>query len=401
MRQRRSIIWFFTLLLLWLVPASAQITTDKDQEITKLKEQLERMTKAAKDRDQLARYAEANRQVRPPAPGEPRVVFLGDSITDGWKLDRFFPGKPYINRGISGQITGQMLGRFKADVIDLKPNAVVILAGTNDIARGVDDAAIENNLEMMYTLAKAHGIRMLLASILPISDYHKDENPRYEMSKQRPPERIVGLNRWIKAFCESKGLTYVDYYSALVDEKGFLPADLANDGLHPNDKGREKMAQVAAAALEKGQTTTGGSRITDLGHAAIRVKDLSKTLAFYIDGLGLTESFRLANDKGQVNLLFLRVNDNNWIEVFPGANEDAKVSNKAAGIVHLCLLVDDINAHLKRLRDKGYKVPEQATLGRTGSLRTAFSDPDGNQIELMQVLPDSMQAKTRPRNGTP
>lgn len=241
-------------LFAYLIPALAQAPVDNDKEIARLKDQIERMNKAARDRDQLARYAEADRKMVPPAPGEYRVVFLGDSITDGWKLDQFFPGKPYINRGISGQITGQMLGRFKADVIDLKPSAVVILAGTNDIARGYDNTTIENNLEMIYTLAKANGIQVLMASVLPISDYHKDKNPNYEMSKQRPPDRIQDLNRWIQAFCQKNGLIYVDYYSALADDKGFLAADLAPDGLHPNDKGRAKMAPVVTAALEKAQS---------------------------------------------------------------------------------------------------------------------------------------------------
>ncbi|MBI1746859.1 MAG: capsular biosynthesis protein [Acidobacteria bacterium] len=228
----------------------AQSQVDKDQEIARLKAQIERLNKAAADRDQLGRYAEANRRLSPPAPGEYRVVFLGDSITDGWKLDQFFPGMPYINRGITGQITSQMLDRFKADVLDLKPRAVVILAGINDIARGVDNAVIQNNLEMMYMLARAGNIRVVPALVLPISDYHKGKDPRYERSKSLPPERILVLNRWIKSFCESKNLTCVDYFKALADEKGFLPADLSSDGLHPNDKGRAKMAPMVTAALD-------------------------------------------------------------------------------------------------------------------------------------------------------
>lgn len=203
------------------------------------------------DRDNLARYAEANRKLGPPQPGVPRVVFLGDSITDGWRLNEYFPGRDFVNRGISGQITGQMLGRMKADVIDLKPAAVLVLAGTNDIARGVELTTIQNNLTMIADLAEFHGIKPLLASLLPVSDYHKDKNPAFEQTRIRPPERIRRMNEWIQSFCRQRGFIYVDYYSQLVDSAGFLKAELADDGLHPNAAGYRLMAPVALAAIEK------------------------------------------------------------------------------------------------------------------------------------------------------
>jgi len=203
------------------------------------------------DRDQLSRYAEANSRLGPPQPGRPRVVFLGDSITDGWRLNEYFPDRDFVNRGISGQITGQMLGRMKADVIDLAPAAVLVLAGTNDIARGIPLSVIQNNLTMTADLAQAHKITPLFASVLPVSDYHKDQNPAYEMTKRRPPATIRALNAWIQNFCRQRNYIYVDYYSALVDEKGFLRADAAGDGLHPNSTGYRLMAPVALAAIDK------------------------------------------------------------------------------------------------------------------------------------------------------
>jgi len=143
-----------------------------------------------------------------------------------------------------------MLGRMQADVIDLKPRLVLVLAGTNDLARGVPIGAIENNLAMIADLAEAHHIQPMFASVLPVSDYHKDVNPQYARTSQRPPSKILELNAWIKSFCEQRHFPYVDYYSALVDKAGFLQADLADDGLHPNSKGYRLMAPIALAAID-------------------------------------------------------------------------------------------------------------------------------------------------------
>jgi lysophospholipase L1-like esterase len=203
------------------------------------------------DRDNLARYAEANARVTAPVAGRPRVVFLGDSITDAWRLNEYFPDRDFINRGISGQITGQMLGRMESDVIRLQPAALVVLAGTNDIARGVPLGTIEDNLTMIADLADAYKIKTILASVLPVSDYHKDVNPNYEMTRARPPASIRALNDWIKTFCGKRNLTYLDYYSDMVDASGQLKAELADDGLHPNSMGYRIMAPVAQAVIER------------------------------------------------------------------------------------------------------------------------------------------------------
>lgn len=201
------------------------------------------------DRDNVRRYAKANTDLQ--AASANRVVFFGDSITDFWRLNEYFPGKDFVNRGISGQITGEMLGRMKADVIDLHPKAMILLAGTNDIARGVALRTIEDNLIMITELARANNIKVLLCSVLPVSDYHKTENPRFEMAKSHPPQQIREINQWMQNYCRGNVCTYVDYFSAMVDSAGMLQSDLSDDGLHPNAKGYRIMAPIAQRALDE------------------------------------------------------------------------------------------------------------------------------------------------------
>ena len=202
------------------------------------------------DRDNLRRYAEANAKLAKPAPGR-RVVFFGDSITDFWRLNEYFPDHDFVNRGISGQVTSEMLARMKADVIDLQPAAVLILAGTNDIARGTPLSTIEGNLLLIADLADVYKIKPMFASVLPVSDYHKDVDPRNEMTRTRAPATILELNRWIDSFCKQRHYVYVDYFPQLVDSSGQLKADLADDGLHPNAAGYRIMAPVAMEAIDR------------------------------------------------------------------------------------------------------------------------------------------------------
>jgi lysophospholipase L1-like esterase len=209
-----------------------------------------------KDWPALARYRDDNARVAAPAKDENRVVFMGDSITDSWddpKYGGFFPGKPYIDRGISGQTTPQMLIRFRPEVIALQAKVVVILAGTNDIAGNTGPMtlqAIEDNLTSMFELAHANGIRVVFASLLPISDYEKTKDGQPIIrSKQRPPDQIIALNGWMKKFAAAHGQIYLDYFSAMVDDKGFLKEELSEDGLHPNQKGYEIMAPLAEQAI--------------------------------------------------------------------------------------------------------------------------------------------------------
>ena len=203
----------------------------------------------------LARYNEDNKKIAPPAKHEQRVVFMGDSITDSWDnpvYGGFFPGKPYINRGISGQTTPQMLIRFRPDVIAHRPKVVVILAGTNDIAGNTGPMTlemIEDNLASMAELAKANGIRVVLASVLPVSDYELRDGKPLTQTVRRPPAKIIDLNIWLKAFAKTHGHVYLDYFSAMIDNNGFLKNELSDDGLHPNAEGYKVMAPLAEAAI--------------------------------------------------------------------------------------------------------------------------------------------------------
>jgi lysophospholipase L1-like esterase len=218
-----------------------------------LQTELARDRKTLQDWPQLDRYREANSQLAAPAPGEARVVFMGDSITDAWGRShgKFFPGKPYLNRGISGQTTPQMLVRFRQDVIALQPKLVVILAGTNDIAGNTGPETlpeIEGYLTSMTQLAQANGIRVVLSSVMPVCDYIKPQTQR------RPPAKITELNTWIKDFSGRNGFSYLDYYTPMLDDRGMLKQDLTYDGLHPNDAGYSVMEPLAAKAIETALT---------------------------------------------------------------------------------------------------------------------------------------------------
>jgi lysophospholipase L1-like esterase len=246
---RFSYFSILPLILSFSIAASAQDQTSANESPEAMRQQVERMQRRLQDWPQLNRYKEANAKVPASDKGESRVVFMGDSITDGWKLDEYFTGKPYINRGISGQTTPQMLIRFRPDVIALKPRAVVILAGTNDIAGNTGPMTlemIEDNYASMADLAKANGIKVIFASVLPIHDYGKTK-----VSERRPPEQILKLNEWLKGYCKAKGHIYLDYFGKMVDDKGMLKADLANDGLHPNAEGYKIMAPLAESAIRQ------------------------------------------------------------------------------------------------------------------------------------------------------
>ena len=172
------------------------------------------------DWNQLGRYYADNQRLQQLPPEAGRVVFLGDSITDGWKLAQHFPGKPYVNRGISGQTTPQMLVRVFPDVIALKPAALLVLAGTNDIAGNTGWSTltqIEDNLQAITELAQAHGIQVILCSVMPVSDY-----TARKQTLQRPPADILRLNTWIRDYAARANAGFADYYAATVDESGML-----------------------------------------------------------------------------------------------------------------------------------------------------------------------------------
>lgn len=214
--------------------------------MVRLRTNLERAQTTLRDWANLARYRDDNAKL---SAAEGRVVFMGDSITDAWgrRYGSFFPGKPYVNRGISGQTTPQMLIRFRPDVIALKPTAVVILAGTNDIAGNTGPMTleeIEGNLTSMAELAKANGIKVVLSSVMPVCDYIRPQTDR------RPPEKIIALNEWIKSYAQRNGLAYLDYYSALLDENKMFKKELTYDGLHPNEAGYAVIAPLAQRAID-------------------------------------------------------------------------------------------------------------------------------------------------------
>jgi lysophospholipase L1-like esterase len=203
------------------------------------------------DFGELNRYRDANATLPAAKPDENRVVFYGDSITDMWKIAQSFPGKPYINRGISGQTTSQMLVRLRQDVINLHPKVVVILAGTNDIAGNTGPISLEGiqeNMASITELARAHNIAVVWASVTPVNNYTARSQ---DFFATRSPSKIVELNRWLKQYCADNHLVYLDYFSVMVDKDGLLRRDLAEDGLHPNAAGYAIMAPLAELAIQK------------------------------------------------------------------------------------------------------------------------------------------------------
>ncbi len=203
----------------------------------------------AQDWANLNRFKSENAQLEAPSPGENRVVFMGNSITEGWSniSSDFFSRKPYVNRGISGQTTPQMLLRFRADVVELQPAVVVILAGTNDIAGNTGPSTIKmiaDNLKSMAEIAKANDIEVVISSVLPVFDY--PWKPGLE-----PAEKIVNLNQIIREYADENGMIYLDYFSAMVDERNGLKAEYGEDGVHPNMAGYKVMEPLAEKAIAK------------------------------------------------------------------------------------------------------------------------------------------------------
>ncbi|MGI8772060.1 MAG: SGNH/GDSL hydrolase family protein [Acidobacteriaceae bacterium] len=230
-------------------PANVPAAPPEEQPLSEY--QQSQMRAWANDFAGLARYRAANAVLRPPSAGVDRVVFFGDSITDGWNLDQSFPGRAYINRGISGQTTSQMLLRFRQDVIALQPKVVVVLAGTNDIAGNTGPISlkdIEANLMSIAELARAHNISVIFSSIMPVNNYVPAS---IRFFNQRPQTEIIDLNAWLRDYCASNGHWYLNYYNAMLDENGMLRRDISNDGLHPNDAGYKIMAPLAQAMIER------------------------------------------------------------------------------------------------------------------------------------------------------
>jgi lysophospholipase L1-like esterase len=202
------------------------------------------------DFGELCRFREANAALKPAGSGESRVVFFGDSITEGWNLEQYFPGKAYINRGICAQTTPQMLVRFRPDVIALGAGVAVILAGTNDIGGNTGPMSLEEiaaNLASMADIAKAHRVRAVFSSLLPPA--HQDTpGSRFNLLKH-PLDQVLGLNTWLRGYCAASGLEFIDYFSAMSGPDGLVRPELSEDGLHPTALGYQIMAPLAEAAI--------------------------------------------------------------------------------------------------------------------------------------------------------
>ena len=244
---------FFALVMLTILTLAA---VGQDSSLPKWVQDWQReiAPQLLRDYASLAEYRQANAALPPPAAGEDRVVFLGDSITAGWDLTKSFPGKPYVNRGIGWQNTAQMLLRFRPDVIRLRPKVVVILGGTNDISGAYGPMSLEDieaNYESMAELARANGIQVVFASVLPVHNYTRASLDMYAM---RPPEKIRALNAWLREYCRSNGHVYLDYFSSLVDENGLMKKDFAEDGVHPTASAYAVMVPLAEAAIRQARS---------------------------------------------------------------------------------------------------------------------------------------------------
>ncbi len=206
----------------------------------------------AQDWAALGHFAKANEQLQPPAADENRVVFMGNSITIGWleHYPEFFENKPYVNRGIGGQTTPQMLLRFRQDVVSLKPKVVVLLAGTNDIAGNTGPSTIGmimDNIKGMIEIARSNNIKVVLASVLPAADYPWKPGCK-------PHIKIPKLNNLLLEYAEEHNLVYLDYFSAMKDHQNGMQEALAYDGVHPNLEGYQTMAPLTEAAIKKALT---------------------------------------------------------------------------------------------------------------------------------------------------
>lgn len=222
-------------------PPTTPPTLSAEERAARIKAHQEQMLR---DWPNLTRFRSANTAITTPV----EVVFMGDSITELWgrQPEQFFPGKPYVNRGIGGQTTPQMVLRFQQDVVDLKPRVVVINGGTNDIAGNTGPSTlkmIEDNLKSMTEIAQANGIQVVLASVTPAYDYPWRRG-------LEPAEKVVGLNNWMKSFCAKAGCVYADYFTPMADEKHGMKEGLSVDGIHPTPEGYRIMSPIAEKAIQ-------------------------------------------------------------------------------------------------------------------------------------------------------
>jgi len=252
------------------MPRPEQFPPTAEQQFAELREDVQRMQQYFEtvlrgeqqdeqqkeaDPNDLRHYAAVNSALG--APGTmPRVVFLGDETTEVWRLNEYFTGRDFVNRGIAGQTTQQMLGRFRQDVLALKPKVVVILAGSADVAAGIDAKQTEDNLATMSDLAKAAGMKTILASVLPVNSYHADQDPKFDMTRTHPPANIAAINRWMEGYCANPaaGCSYLNYHPVVVDTSGMMQTGFSDDGLVPNSKALRAMSPLVLDAVGRALT---------------------------------------------------------------------------------------------------------------------------------------------------
>jgi len=335
----------------------------------------------AQDWPNLARYRDENAQMGPPAAGEQRVVFMGNSITESWmKLDSvFFGSHHYIDRGISGQTTPQMLLRFKQDVIDLQPKVVVILAGTNDIAGNTGPSTlemIENNLSSMALLAQTAHIEVILSSVLPVFDY--PWRPGLQ-----PAEKIVTLNKWIKDFASQHHFYYLDYYSSVVDDRKGMRHDYSEDGVHPNLSGYKVMESLVEKAIAEAlgnSSATSSSTAPVMDHTTVFVLELARSTKFYQDVMELPQIAEPFKD-----------GRHSWFQIGPHSQLHVVSGAKAVGDhdinIHLAFRVPSVPVFMKHLDQLGIKYgnwtgEKKVQMRPDGISQIYFQDPDGYWIEV-------------------
>lgn len=335
----------------------------------------------AQDWPNLAKYRNDNARIGLPAPGENRVVFMGNSITEGWRQHDsvFFDSHSYIDRGISGQTSPQMVLRFKQDVIDLKPKVVLILAGTNDIAGNTGPSTlemIEDNLSSMTALAKANNIVVVLCSVLPAYDYPWKPG-------LQPAEKIVTLNKWIKDYAEANDCFYLDYYSSMVDERKGLKAVYSTDGVHPNLEGYKVMEDLAQKMIDsvlQKNNSMNTSMAPQMDHTTIYVVDLKKSVAFYKNVMLLPEIDEPFKDGKHV---WLKLAPHVQLHVVSGAKKIIPHDINIHLAFHVSSLPDFIK-HLDEYKIKygNWQGGKKIQMRPDGVGQIYFQDPDGYWIEV-------------------
>lgn len=332
----------------------------------------------------LAKFREANKQVAPPKSNENRVVFLGNSITEGWvnQDSAFFSSNNFIGRGISGQTSVQLLLRFRQDVLSLNPKIVIINIGTNDIAENTgpyNEDYTFGNIQSMVEIAKANGVKVILSSVLPAVKFE------WRLALGNRSAMIVALNKRIKAYAEFNKIPYIDYHSALKNDQNGMNPDIAEDGVHPSVKAYKIMEKLAEQAIFEGAKKD-NIEVVSFNHIALHVKDLPKSTRFYADTLGLLP-VEVPDSLKPVRSWF-QLGNNQMIHLLAGRTEPV-VNDRNGG--HFALFVKSIDETLVFLKKNKMWYHLQVRFG--GVKQIYIADPDGYLIEINEVNPIKLSKK--------